>query len=78
MRRVHLNLSERGAEIRRKPGRLDKESNLQIECALELYEDRSLSIREFLLTIAAKSSDPIEHETDTTETVSLKFTTIIG
>ena len=78
MRREYANLSGRGADIRRKPGRVDKESNFEIECAIELFDEGSLSIREFLLTIAAKSTDPVIRDSEFIDAVSITLVFVIG
>ena len=44
-RRDYRNISERGAEIRRRPGRRDTESNAEIEDAIKLFDRSLLSVR---------------------------------
>ena len=57
---------------------MDKESNFEIECAIELFDEGSLSIREFLLTIAAKSTDPVIRDSEFIDAVSITLVFVIG
>ena len=68
-RRDYRNISERGAEIRRRPGRRDTESNAEIEDTIKLFDRGLLSVREFLLTIAARTDESIVEEHRISEAV---------
>ena len=68
-RRDYRNISENGAEIRRRPGRRDTESNAEIEDTITLFDRGLLSVREFLLTIAARTDESIVEEHRISEAV---------
>jgi hypothetical protein len=64
MRRDYVIVSERGVNIRRQPGRQDTDSNKEIEYAIDMLDKELFSMGEFLLRIAARSSEHVDQDFD--------------
>ena len=61
------SVSNRGDEIRKQPRKQDNEFNEQIEKVISKLDRGLLTIKEFLVIVATKGSEPIENGDDMNE-----------